>query len=200
MLPCPLCGDEFPPEALFCPNDKTPRPEPTNGEAREEMVIEPTHVNVRAPAAKLGQKGFVVEPGTVIGEYVLEDKIGEGGMGEVWRGSQPLIGKQVAIKILRRKVAEDKESIGRFIQEAKVVNSIKHKGLIDIFSFGDLPDNRPYFVMEYLEGQSLSAYLAEKGPLPWSEMLEILTQTCGALGATHQRGIIHHCVQFSKGA
>jgi serine/threonine protein kinase len=191
MLPCPLCGDEFPPEAFFCPNDKTPRPHPNNEDEREEMVIEPTHINVRTPFGETGQKEFQVEVGAVIGEYVLEEKIGEGGMGEIWRGSQPLIGKQVAIKILRRRVAEDKEAIGRFIQEAKVVNSIKHKGLIDIFSFGDLPDNRPYFVMEFLEGRSLSAYLTENGPLSWSEMLEILTQTCGALNATHQRGIIH---------
>jgi eukaryotic-like serine/threonine-protein kinase len=193
MLPCPLCGDEFPPEASFCPNDKTPRPtsDSYNEVEFEEMIVEPTHVSLYTPVGNEIWPKFQVEPGVVIGEYVLEAKIGEGGMGEIWRGSQPLIGKQVAIKILRHRVAEDKASIGRFIQEAKVVNSIKHKGLIDIFSFGDLPDNRPYFVMEFLEGRSLSAYLSEKGPLPWSEMLEILAQTCGALGATHQRGIIH---------
>jgi serine/threonine protein kinase len=134
---------------------------------------------------------FVVEKGAIIGEYVLEKKIGEGGMGEIWLGSQPLIGKEVALKILRPKMAYDKEAVARFVQEARSVNAIKHKGLIDIFSFSDLPDGRPYFVMEYLEGESLAQRLSKTGPMPWFEILEVFSQVCRALGAAHERGIVH---------
>jgi serine/threonine protein kinase len=174
-----------------------------------EEVVVPTRVDIKLPFAPEGEtmppgksfdsdpgsqnptKQFIVESGTVIGEYVIEEKIGQGGMGEIWKGSQPLIGKQVAIKFLRGKMASDSDSIERFIREAKAVNSIKHKTLIDIFSFGDLPDGRPYFVMEYLQGQNLLSYIAENGPLPWSEILEIFGQLCEGLEATHQQGIIH---------
>jgi serine/threonine protein kinase len=176
-------------------------------DSNKEIVV-PTRVDIKMPflmeleedTSSLGEntekppapiKQFIVEPGIVVGEYVVEEKIGQGGMGEIWRGSQPLIGKQVAIKFLRGKMASDSDSIERFIREAKAVNSINHKTLIDIFSFGDLPDGRPYFVMEYLQGQNLLSYIAENGPLPWSEILEIFGQLCEGLEATHERGIIH---------
>jgi serine/threonine protein kinase len=210
---CPLCGDPFPLGALLCPNDFYPYPEPPKnlGDSSGEIVV-PTRVDIRLPFApesekigassKLGdtnketsgvgvRRPFRVEAGTVIGEYVIKEKLGQGGMGEIWKGLQPVIGKQVAVKILRGKMASDEDSVERFIREAKAVNAIKHKALIDIFSFGDLPDGRPYFVMEYLEGQNLFAYISEHGPLPWSEILEIFGQLCEALEATHQQGIIH---------
>ena len=113
--------------------------------------------------------------GSSIGEYILEQQIGEGGMGMVWSAKHPTIGKQVAIKFLHLDRITHKNSFQRFVQAAKAVNQINHPNLIDIFSFGDLPDKRPYFVMEFLEGKSLAEYLTENGPLPWSEMLEVLT-------------------------
>lgn len=165
-------------------------PSPENTPASQELESAPTRI-APAPLRSSRDRAWSVEPGAVIGEYVLEQKVGEGGMGEIWRGTQPLIGKQVAIKILRKKVAEDQESVARFIQEARAVNAIKHRGLVDIFSFGDLPDGRPYFVMEFLEGESLSARMSARGPLRWAEIADIFVQICEALQAAHERGIIH---------
>jgi eukaryotic-like serine/threonine-protein kinase len=135
--------------------------------------------------------GQTLEPGLKIGEYILEKKIGEGGMGEVWSAKQPQINKVVAIKFLRQKLVNNDLAVARFMQEARAVNEIQHRNIVDIFSFGELADGRPYFVMEFLKGQSLSAHLSEVGPLPCSEILRIFEQVCDALQAGHELNIIH---------
>jgi serine/threonine protein kinase len=132
-----------------------------------------------------------ISPGLQIGEYIIEKKLGEGGMGEVWSGKHPQIGKQVAIKILGSSLQANSQNVARFVQEARAVNEIQHRNIVDIFSFGELPDGRPYFVMEYLRGKSLSEYLIERGPLPFSELLMIMEQVCSALAACHSQSIIH---------
>jgi eukaryotic-like serine/threonine-protein kinase len=129
--------------------------------------------------------------GAQVGEYIAEEKIGEGGMGEVWVGNHPVIGKRVAIKLLNRDFINNKEVVARFVQEARAVNAIKHRGLVDIFSFGDLPDGRPYFVMEFLDGKPLSKYIKTRGPLPFGEIVDLFGQACRALQAAHDMGIIH---------
>src|SRR5262245_44698065 len=80
--------------------------------------------------------------GDIVGEYVIEGKIGSGTFGAVYRAIQPLIGKQVAIKILGQRYSADPTVVSRFIAEARAVNQIRHKNIIDIFSFGQLPDGR----------------------------------------------------------
>ena len=90
--------------------------------------------------------------GVQIGEYRVEKLLGEGGMGQVYAAKQPVIGKRVAIKILKSAFSNDAELVRRFLGEARAVNKIGHPNIIDIFSFGQLPDGRQYFVMEFLEG------------------------------------------------
>jgi eukaryotic-like serine/threonine-protein kinase len=142
-------------------------------------------------ARVLSPKAQKLELGLKIGEYTLEKKIGEGGMGEVWSARQPQINKVVAIKFLSQKLITNSQAVARFVQEARAVNEIQHQNIVDIFSFGELADGRPYFVMELLKGQSLSAHLAEVGPLPFSEILPIFEQVCEALQAGHELNIIH---------
>ena len=132
-----------------------------------------------------------VGPGIKIGEYIIEKKIGEGGMGEVWSAKQPQIGKMVAIKLLSQKLIANQQAVARFVQEARAVNEIQHRNIVDIFSFGELADGRPYFVMEFLKGKSLADHVKEKGPLPFSEILPIFEQVCHALQAGHDLNIIH---------
>jgi eukaryotic-like serine/threonine-protein kinase len=79
-------------------------------------------------------------PGTEVGEYVVEEQIGRGGFGTVYRASQPVIGKRVAIKLLAWRFAHDEDMVSRFINEARAVNQIGHRNIIDIFAFGRLPD------------------------------------------------------------
>jgi serine/threonine-protein kinase len=129
--------------------------------------------------------------GTPVGEYVIEELIGRGGMGLVYRATHPLIGKTVAIKVLTSAVAADPDAHGRFVQEARAVNQIRHKNLIDIFGFGQLLDGRQYYVMEYLEGRALGAYIEELGRLPAGMALPIFHDILRALAAVHDKGIVH---------
>ncbi len=129
--------------------------------------------------------------GTRVGEYVVEDVIGRGAFGTVYRATQPVIGKRVAIKVLSRKFSADGEIVSRFVAEARAVNQIRHRHIIDIFSFGQLPDGRHYYVMELLDGETLEAFLASRGPLRVDEALPILRAIARALDAAHAKGIAH---------
>src|SRR4051812_23468286 len=125
-----------------------------------------------------------------VGEYRVLRKIGEGGMGSVYSAVQPVIGKRVAIKVLAPQIAAHPELVRRFIDEARAVNKIGHPNIVDIFSFGWLPDQRHYFVMEYLEGRSLADHL-KAAAISRVEAGRLLGQICGALEAAHQAGIVH---------
>jgi serine/threonine-protein kinase len=129
-------------------------------------------------------------PGTRVGEYEITGKLGEGGMGVVYAGMHPEIGKRVAIKVLAPHAAQYPDLIRRFKEEARAVNKIRHPNIIDIFAFNQLPDGRHYFVMEYLDGESLTARL-ERGSMEFVEMRRLLGQICSALQAAHQAGIVH---------
>ena len=134
--------------------------------------------------------GSDLEPGAKVGEYVVDRKIAEGGMGSVYAGHHPVIGKRVAVKVLSAQCAHIPDLVRRFVEEARAVNKIGHPNIIDIFSFGTLADARPFFVMEYLEGANLAERL-EQGDLTSSETRRILRQICGALEAAHRAGIVH---------
>jgi serine/threonine protein kinase len=136
-------------------------------------------------------QGAAFGAGSQLDKYVVESKLGEGGMGEVWRGRHTVVNKKVAIKLLSARYIDNKEIVLRFRREASAVNEIRNKHLIDIFDFGELPDGRPYFVMEFLEGKSLARYLEERGPIPFSELLPLFEQLCRAMQAAHDHGIVH---------
>jgi serine/threonine protein kinase len=128
--------------------------------------------------------------GAKVGEYVVDRKIAEGGMGSVYAGHHPVIGKRVAVKVLAEHCAHIPDLIRRFVEEARAVNKIGHPNIIDIFSFGTLADARPFFVMEYLEGANLAVRL-EAADLTVSETRRLLRQICSALEAAHRAEIVH---------
>lgn len=129
-------------------------------------------------------------PGTVVGEYAVERFIGAGAMGEVYAGRHPVIGKRVAIKVLRHELAASAEAAERFIREARAVNQIEHENVVDVFACGRLDDGRLYLVMDLVEGRSLRAALVN-GPLEPSAALDILEPIADALDAAHARGVVH---------
>jgi serine/threonine protein kinase len=136
--------------------------------------------------------------GASLGEYVVVEPIGEGGMGIVYLGVQPVIKKRVAIKVLKPNAADDVSQVQRLIAEAEAVNSIGHRNIIDIFGLGQLPDGRHYVVMEYLEGDALDAYLERVGRLPLAEVVELLIAVCNPLGAAHRANVIHRDLKPSN--
>ncbi|MBK8257319.1 MAG: serine/threonine protein kinase [Polyangiaceae bacterium] len=129
--------------------------------------------------------------GDSVGEYRVETKLGEGGFGAVYRATHPVIGKTAAVKILHRQFSSNPQMVSRFIAEAKSVNQIRHKNIIDIFAFGALGDGRQYYVMELLEGMSFDRYIKQRGRLPAEEAVPILRQIARALDAAHAAGIVH---------
>src|SRR5688572_24854569 len=132
----------------------------------------------------------MLEIGSVVGEYKIEQLVGEGGMGQVYGAIHPVIGKRAAIKVLRGELCADPEAIDRFVLEARAVNQIGHPNIVDVFAFGSLPDGRQYMVMEWLRGESLDQRL-RRGVPPLDETYEILASICAALDAAHAEHIVH---------
>jgi tRNA A-37 threonylcarbamoyl transferase component Bud32 len=128
-------------------------------------------------------------PGTLAGDYRIEEKIGEGGMGMVYRAIHPMIGKRAAIKVIHRNLSSSGEAVDRFIREAQSVNRIGDPNIVDVFGFGELADGRSFIVMEWLQGESLRDRLAR--PLPTPEIVEILETIASALHAAHAAGVVH---------
>ena len=133
--------------------------------------------------------------GDVIGEFNVEALIAHGGMSSVYSGVHRLIGKRVAIKVLHRQAASDELAIRRFVREARCVNEISHPNLVDIFSFGKLPDGRAYLVMEHLRGQTLHRLIRSGRALPLDLVTGIYEQICAALSVIHRKGFIHRDVK-----
>jgi serine/threonine-protein kinase len=150
----------------------------------------PTEVPEASARAQADDEAAGFGPGTRIGEYEVTGKLGEGGMGTVYSGVHPVIGKRVAIKVLNATLSQDPSIVSRFVQEARSVNRIGHRNIIDIFAFGELPGRRQYFVMEYLPGKNLQARLDE-GPLSYEETFGVLGEVSDALVAAHAEGIVH---------
>jgi len=134
--------------------------------------------------------------GQTIGNYLVTQKLGEGGMGSVYLAEHPAIGKKVALKVLHSEFSTNQEVAQRFFHEAKAVNDIGHPNIVDIVDFGILQagpgrEQLVYFIMEYLAGMTLSHLIRSEAPLPPERALTIALQVADALSASHKCGIVH---------
>jgi len=125
------------------------------------------------------------------GRYQIEKVLGEGGMGLVYKARHVTLNKALAIKVLKAEVSKDQEIVARFRQEAQSATSIGNHHIIDISDFGVLNDGSTYFVMEFLDGISLTAAVEPGKPLQPARTIHIAKQLCRALGAAHDIGIVH---------
>jgi serine/threonine protein kinase/tetratricopeptide (TPR) repeat protein len=145
----------------------------------------------RAPRASvpnidLGRNEVI--PGT---RYRILSKIGEGGMGSVYLSEHVDLEKKVALKLLRPDVARDAETLQQFRGEARAASKVGSAYICDVTDFGELGDGRVFFVMEYLDGQSLGRVLRQSTRVEAARALPILRQVAKALGAAHEKGIVH---------
>src|SRR5213592_438168 len=127
--------------------------------------------------------------------YTLEGEIGRGGMGVVFNARDERLKRQVAIKVLPPELAFREEIRLRFVREAETAARLSHPHIVPIHSVGESPDGLVYFVMAYVDGESLGAKLKRRGRLPPDEARRIMQETADALGAAHALGIIHRDVK-----
>jgi serine/threonine-protein kinase len=127
--------------------------------------------------------------------YTLEGEIGRGGMGVVFTARDERLKRQVAVKVLPPELAFREEIRLRFVREAETAARLSHPHIVPIHSVGESPDGLVYFVMAYVDGESLGAKLKRRGRLPPDESRRIMQETADALGAAHAFGIIHRDVK-----
>ena len=163
---CPRCRTRFRGDITVCPVD---------GEALQ-----------RLQDPLLGR--------TIAGRYLIEDKIGGGGMGVVYRASHQVIARDVAIKFLHQRYTRDPTSRKRFLGEARAANQINHENIIDITDFGETEDGLVYLVMEYLQGRSLDHEIAGR-PMGAVRSLRIAIQIAAGLARAHELDVIHRDVK-----
>src|SRR5437762_8767511 len=170
MLHCPRCGRQYPDDARVCATDFTPlQADITVAEAAVDPLI-----------------GKVFD-----GKYRLDDRLGGGGMGTVYRATHLLIDRPVAIKVLSQRFLGDETAQHRFRREARAAGHMQHPNAVTVTDFGATSDGYLYIVMELLEGQTLRELLAREGPLDPARAVSIILQASAAVGAAHEGRLIH---------
>ena len=144
---------------------------------------------VRGTQATRPDKLMPLQPGTTLGPYSVTAKIGEGGMGEVYKARDTRLDRTVAIKVMPAHVASDPDLKQRFEREAKTISSLNHPHICTLYDIGS-QDGIDFLVMEYLEGDTLAQRL-EKGALPLDQALTVAIEVADALDKAHRQGITH---------
>jgi serine/threonine-protein kinase len=171
MLHCPTCGQDFADEVRVCPEDGSP------------LQADAT-VNMNSPVDPLIGR-------TLDEKYRLDERLGTGGMGTVYRATHLLIDRPVAIKLLNPRYVEDEEAQLRFRREARAAGRIQHTNAVTVTDFGRTTDGFVYIVMELLEGRTLREVLAHDAPLDTARSVSMMLQISAAVGAAHEAGVIH---------
>jgi hypothetical protein len=128
------------------------------------------------------------------GRYEILARIGEGGMGVVYKARQTPLDRVIALKMLNSQMATDQQWVQRFYNEAKACSRLQHPNTIRMFDFGQSPDGRLFMTMEFLDGMSLREALS-RGPLAPHRVVKILIQCCASLAEAHSIGIIHRDIK-----
>ena len=132
---------------------------------------------------------------TLGGRYRLDERIAGGGMGEVWRGTDQVLGRTVAVKVLLPSLLNEPGFAERFRGEARTMATVNHPGIVDVYDYGSDDAVGAYLVMEYVEGEALSNTLSKVGRLTPARTMDLVAQAAEALQAAHDRGVVHRDVK-----
>src|SRR5215207_6901507 len=163
MKKCPQCGIEYPDTNTLCPADG--------------VALETTDDSL------LGS--------TLAGKYRIDERLNEGGMGTVYRGTHVLMEKTVAIKVLRPALAADEKIVARFSREARAASRISHPLALSVTDFGEDENGNVFLVMEFLSGKTLKQVIRDGGTLSLTRVVDITRQVGDALNAAHAQGVVH---------
>jgi serine/threonine protein kinase len=131
----------------------------------------------------------MLESGTQLGPYKISDRLGAGGMGEVYRASDLRLAREVAVNVLPNQFAQDRARLARFEREAKAVAALSHPNILSIHDYGT-EQRHTFAVMELLVGETLRNRIA-RGAIPWRKTVEIAIAIADGLNAAHAKGIVH---------
>ena len=171
MLHCPKCGRHYSADFEVCPEDQSP------------LQADST---VGASPAVDPLVGHTLDD-----KYRLEEQLGIGGMGTVYRARHLLIDRPVAVKVLNQRFVEDEAARTRFRREARAAGRLQHANAVTVTDFGESNDGYVYLVMELLEGRTLRDVLAKEAPLDVARSVSLMLQISAAVAAAHEAGIIH---------
>src|SRR2546428_2515322 len=129
------------------------------------------------------------------GKYRLDERLGGGGMGTVYRATHLLIDRPVALKVLSQRFVGDETAQQRFRREARAAGRMQHPNAVTVTDFGATGDGYFYIVMELLEGRTLRDLLARDAPLDPARAVSIMLQASAAVGAAHEAGLIHRSLK-----
>jgi serine/threonine-protein kinase len=166
MKVCPTCQNEYPENVEFCPTDGT-KLRARRGEEEDPLI------------------GRALD-----GRWIVEEKLGEGGMGSVYKGHQRSVNRTVAIKTLRPQLVDSEEFVDRFFREAQIAGNISHPHCVTILDYGESDDGTLFLAMEFLDGEALTDRL-EAGSMPVKQVIEVGIQVASALSAAHEQSIVH---------
>ena len=166
---CPSCDRSFGEGTLFCPEDGT-------------RLIRLTETD-----AMIGRQ--------IDGRFTIRERLGQGGMGVVYRAWQASVGREVAIKMIRPRPGHDASTAKRFLREAKLASQLSQPSTVGVIDFGQAEDGSLYLVMELLRGRTLADVLRDQGRMSPERVVRIGMQICDALEAAHRLGIVHRDVK-----
>jgi len=133
--------------------------------------------------------------GLLAGRYQLDDRIATGGFGEVWRSTDTVLARPVAVKLLQSALAHEPGTVARFRAEARHAGALVHQGIARVYDYGEpAPPQPPFLVLELVDGPSLAALLA-RGPLGPAQAMDVVAQTAAGLHAAHQAGLVHRDIK-----
>jgi serine/threonine-protein kinase len=175
--------DSHPSLAMGTSGDEATRAESPLGRGK------PIRPSTRPPPVPYSPDDPAHQLGQVLGTYKLVELLGKGGMGYVYRAEHVKLGREVALKLLRADYARRRDAVLRFFQEAKTVNRVRHRNIVDVTDFVELDDGTTFIIMELLSGTSLGKWA--RGGIDLPRALAVLVQICDGLGAAHAVGVIH---------
>jgi serine/threonine protein kinase len=169
MSTCPTCSEEGTPGALFC------------GSCGSRLVLDPARDGMIDPL--VGQ--------TIKGTYLIQQKIGGGGMGDVYKAIHTKLDSPVALKIVKPALLGHTAMVHRFQREARAASKLHHPNVVAVTDFGESDDGMFFMVMEYVSGKSLAQVIADDAPIPERRVVHIAAQILSALAEAHANQILH---------
>ena len=130
-----------------------------------------------------------------LGQYRLKERLGSGGMGEVYLAEHQMMKRPCAVKIIRADKAGDPKTLARFEREVRLTSKLSHWNSIDIYDYGRTEDGTFYYVMEYLPGHNIEELVTQNGPLPPERIVHLMRQVCDALHEAHEIGLVHRDIK-----